>query len=114
DHRQECHRTSGGANHALCRPLSDAQPGGVRREPARGVVFSHSSESYTPTSFERGAWNMSDRTIDRLGVMCGVLCVLLGIVAVGLGTGTAAANPGASPEEIARAYASAPTPLGWS
>jgi hypothetical protein len=57
---------------------------------------------------------MSDQTIDRLGVMCGLFCVLLGIVAVGLGTGTAAANPGASPEEIARAYATAPTPLGWS
>jgi hypothetical protein len=57
--------------------------------------------------------NMRSQMIDRLGAVSGLLCVLLGIVAVGLGSGTAAADPGASPEEIARAYASAPTSVGW-
>ena len=51
--------------------------------------------------------------MDRLGAGTGLLSVLLGIVAVGLSAGTGAANPGASPEEIARVYANAPSPLVW-
>lgn len=56
---------------------------------------------------------MSTHMMDRLGAVSGLLSVALGVVAVALGAGTAAANPGASPEEIARAYTSAPTAMGW-
>jgi hypothetical protein len=56
---------------------------------------------------------MNDSTLHRLGAASGALSLALGLVALGLGTGTSAANPGAPPQEIARVYASAPTPGVW-
>jgi hypothetical protein len=51
----------------------------------------------------------------RLGAASGVLgfALAIGAIVVGATTGTAAANPGASAEEIARAYGTAAAPLVW-
>jgi hypothetical protein len=51
----------------------------------------------------------------RLGAASGLLGFALAIAAIvaGATTGTVAANPGAGPEEIARAYGTAAVPLVW-
>jgi hypothetical protein len=53
--------------------------------------------------------------VQRLGATSGVLGFALAVAAivVGVSTGTPAANPGASADEIARAYGNAPSPLVW-
>ena len=59
---------------------------------------------------------MTDEARDRLGAAAGLLSVLLGLAAVAVGAGGGgggSANPGASPAEIARAYAGAPAPVVW-
>jgi len=55
-------------------------------------------------------------TLALLGAASGAIGFVLAIAAIFVGatTGTAAANPGASAEEVARAYASVATPLVWA
>ena len=57
---------------------------------------------------------MADHMIDRVGAAAGALSVVLGVVAVALGGGAGAANPGASEQTIAQVYASPPTPMLWA
>jgi hypothetical protein len=54
-------------------------------------------------------------TLAQLGAASGAIGFVLAIAAIVVGatTGTAAANPGASAQEVARAYASVATPLVW-
>jgi hypothetical protein len=51
----------------------------------------------------------------RLGAASGVLgfALAIGAIVVSASTGTIAANPGATAEEVARAYANAASPLVW-
>ena len=55
------------------------------------------------------------RLLERLGAATGVLAFVLAVcgIAVSAATGTKAANPGATAEQLARAYATSPSPPVW-
>jgi hypothetical protein len=57
----------------------------------------------------------ADEPLERLGAATGAVAfgLAIGAIVVSASTGTNAANPGAGANEIARAYATTPSPLVW-
>jgi len=83
---------------------------------ARQTLPSMASQTMTRTNplVAANAAPASD-TAAQLGAASGAIgfVLVIGAIIVGASTGTAAANPGASAQEVAQAYASVATPVVW-